>query len=119
MCWTDTTLPENSGLDLQQLGAISVLSLCWPALDPVRLLTIEYQRVCLAIKAGSGVKLSVTASTGLFTGSFADGAKRYTFKGVLIPESTYGAGYWLWPLSTNNYRLNISQPVEIKINESP
>jgi hypothetical protein len=69
----------------------------------------------LAAEAGSGVKLSVTASTGLFTGSFAaDTKKQRTFKGALIPETAVGAGHWLLPVSTNGYRINTSQPVEIK-----
>jgi hypothetical protein len=69
----------------------------------------------LAAETGSGVKLSVTPGTGLFTGSFAgDDGKRYTFRGALVPALTNGAGYWLWPdASAAGYRMNRSFPVEV------
>jgi hypothetical protein len=76
---------------------------------------LEVAKGKLAAEAGSGVNLSVAAATGLFTGNFTGGdERRYAFKGVLVPALTNGAGYWLWPVSTNGYRVNLSQPVEIR-----
>jgi hypothetical protein len=76
---------------------------------------LEIVKNKLAAEVGGGVKLSAAATTGLFAGSFAgDDGKRYAFKGVLVPALTNGAGYWLWPVLTNGYRVNTSQPVEIR-----
>ena len=71
---------------------------------------------------GDGVKLNVTASSGLFKGSFRDTAtgKNQSFKGALVPAEMLGAGYWLQPdPSAAGYRLNRSKPVEIGAGGAP
>lgn len=70
---------------------------------------------------GNGVRLSVTASTGLFSGSFRDTTgKSRSFKGAVVPAERLGAGYWLSPdPSAAGYRLNRSRPVEIDIGGTP
>ena len=71
----------------------------------------------VTLENANGVKLSVTASSGLFSGSFRDATgKSRSFKGALIPLEGWGGGYWLYPdpdPAAAGYRLNRSRPVTI------
>jgi hypothetical protein len=81
--------------------------------EPLALLGVSKNKLVPSANT-NGVTFSVTAASGVFSGTFKDGKASRAFKGVLVPPAATGAGYWLWPdPAAGSYRLNRSQPVEI------